>query len=459
MADDKKLSNEELEQKKMLEEALDLDAKVNSSEDTSKEEQDKEVPPEQKPEGSEEFNIDLNKLSKKTVNFFKQASKQILKKEEENKELQKKGIYKAYNQGSYIHQFFSSRQNLSLTCSVLALALAAISFVSNSSGPDASKFVDSANVDITSTEFDEHLAKMLTPEDVEKIFNSKFSTSVAQIVTPQIDSKIDAALKDFKKDLAKEDLTVNAEGKQRFNIKDWNTFKEKVKQAQFEVTIDSAKAEIDRLTKFKKENLTKMVPDNRKIYGDPKARFLIQEFSDVECPYCQRFFDVPKEVVDVSQGNVALEFIHSPLSFHDPIASFEAKMANCVFNQKGNPEFWKALNWLFKKSRGNAQGVPNEVFETYVGAFGLDYDKYLQCINDPKEDEKVKKDVAYAQASGVQGTPAILITDTQTGVKKLLGGAQPKENIMKAIDELNNKSDKPAEGPAKSQETAPSEQQ
>ena len=348
---------------------------------------------------------------------------------------------------------------MSLTCSVLALALAAISFVSNSSGPDVSKFVDSANVDITSTEFDEHLAKMLTPEDVEKIFNSKFSTSVAQIVTPQIDSKIDAALKDFKKDLAKEDLTVNAEGKQRFNIKDWNTFKEKVKQAQFEVTIDSAKAEIDRLTKFKKENLTKMVPDNRKIYGDPKARFLIQEFSDVECPYCQRFFDVPKEVVDVSQGNVALEFIHSPLSFHDPIASFEAKMANCVFNQKGNPEFWKALNWLFKKSRGNAQGVPNEVFETYVGAFGLDYDKYLQCINDPKEDEKVKKDVAYAQASGVQGTPAILITDTQTGAKKLLGGAQPKENIMKAIDELNNKSDKPAEGPAKSQETAPSEQQ
>ena len=63
MADDKKLSNEELEQKKMLEEALDLDAKVNSSEDTSKEEQDKEVPPEQKPEGSEEFNIDLSKLS------------------------------------------------------------------------------------------------------------------------------------------------------------------------------------------------------------------------------------------------------------------------------------------------------------------------------------------------------------------------------------------------------------
>ena len=70
--------------------------------------------------------------------------------------------------------------------------------------------------------------------------------------------------------------------------------------------------------------------DGKWIYGNAKARVTIVEFSDFECPFCKKFHSTPKELVDASNGNINWQWMHMPLSFHEPAASSEAEAAECI---------------------------------------------------------------------------------------------------------------------------------
>ncbi|WP_245228378.1 DsbA family protein [Vibrio mytili] len=101
------------------------------------------------------------------------------------------------------------------------------------------------------------------------------------------------------------------------------------------------KREQDIQAKYAKyESAPEQVPDDKRIYGNLNARFTLVEFSDLECPFCKKFHDTPKEVVDASNGNINWQWKHLPLSFHNPAAEKEALAAECVAEQKGNRGFW-----------------------------------------------------------------------------------------------------------------------
>src|SRR3546814_8358742 len=41
----------------------------------------------------------------------------------------------------------------------------------------------------------------------------------------------------------------------------------------------------------------------RNIYGKADAEFTLVEFSDLECPFCKRFHDTPKSLVEQAGGD------------------------------------------------------------------------------------------------------------------------------------------------------------
>lgn len=82
-------------------------------------------------------------------------------------------------------------------------------------------------------------------------------------------------------------------------------------------------------------------------YGSKSARFTLQMFSDVECPFCRKmYFDV-KKVVDHSQGIINWEYKHFPLSMHNP-AAIEAKALECIASEQGVTKAWVALDQFIK---------------------------------------------------------------------------------------------------------------
>lgn len=172
-------------------------------------------------------------------------------------------------------------------------------------------------------------------------------------------------------------------------------------------------------------------PKGRKIYGNMNARFTLVEFSDIECPYCKRFHPTPKKIVDASGGEVNWEWKHLPLAFHNPGAQVGAHATECVAEQKGNIGFWAFLDDLFAATRGNGQGAPNLV-ELATG-IGADADKFTECMQSGRYQEKVNADLQEAQSRGINGTPATFIVDNQTGNVQLLSGAQPEAAFLSVI--------------------------
>ncbi|MFM5362265.1 DsbA family protein [Aeromonas veronii] len=176
------------------------------------------------------------------------------------------------------------------------------------------------------------------------------------------------------------------------------------------------------------------VGDGKHIYGDLNARFTLVEFSDIECPYCKRFHDTPKQLVDASKGNVNWQWKHMPLDFHNPAALKEAVAAECISEQKGNRGFWVFINDMFEQTQGNGAGV-KDLAEVVTGV-GADLRVFRECLATGKMDEKVQENIQQAKSLGINGTPATFVVDNKTGKSQLLGGAQPPEAIMAVMRKM-----------------------
>lgn len=149
--------------------------------------------------------------------------------------------------------------------------------------------------------------------------------------------------------------------------------------------------------------------------GDPNAPIVVVEFSDFECPFCQRFFnDAYKGLMDyVERGEVLFVYRHLPLSFH-PNAMNAAIAAECA-REQDEEKFWEYHDTLF----ANMQAMSVTDLKKYAADLGLDTEQFNSCLDSQKYKSQVEADAQYAQSKGLSGTPSFLIN----GVP--LVGAQP----------------------------------
>jgi thiol-disulfide isomerase/thioredoxin len=108
---------------------------------------------------------------------------------------------------------------------------------------------------------------------------------------------------------------------------------------------------------FEFELAQQSTPDHRLIYGNPEARITLQEFGDIECPFCRKMHDDLKQVVDNAENTVNWEFKHFPLESHNPAAALQAKVIECVKDSYGNKVAWAALDRSFSRLPETVRGL------------------------------------------------------------------------------------------------------
>ena len=182
--------------------------------------------------------------------------------------------------------------------------------------------------------------------------------------------------------------------------------------------------------------------DDDPILGSKDAPVTLIEFSDYECPFCKRHFDqvysqLKKDYLDT--GKVKLVFRDYPLPFHDPMATFEAKAANCAKDQGGDSAYFKFHDAIFTKTTSNGNGLTKDQVYQMAVDLGLNQANLKICADSDKFDAEVKKDISDGSAAGVSGTPSFFVgksdlSGTITG--KLIVGAQPYSAFQSAIDAL-----------------------
>lgn len=170
------------------------------------------------------------------------------------------------------------------------------------------------------------------------------------------------------------------------------------------------------------------------ISGNERARVVLIEYSDFECPFCARFVreslpEIKKTFVDT--GRLLLAFRNLPLPIHRH-AEKAAKMAVCASRQG---RFWDIHDALFARQEDLSEPVMEQIAKT----LDLDIAALNSCRGGPAS-EQLRKEVAEAEALGISSTPAFFLGtiggDRRVKVKTAIAGARPIEEFVRAIEAL-----------------------
>jgi protein-disulfide isomerase len=154
----------------------------------------------------------------------------------------------------------------------------------------------------------------------------------------------------------------------------------------------------------------------------------IIEFSDFQCPYCQKFYneaykEIKAKYIDTKE--VKLTFRHLPLPFHVN-AQKAAEASECANKQD---KFFEYHDILFEKGQSDGTGLAVADLKQYARDLGLNATKFNSCLDSGETTEIVKKDLEDGQKAGVSGTPTFFVNG-----KKIIG-AQPFSVFSAAIEE------------------------
>jgi protein-disulfide isomerase len=136
--------------------------------------------------------------------------------------------------------------------------------------------------------------------------------------------------------------------------------------------------------------------------GPEDAPVTIVEFSDFQCPYCQRAGPVVKAIAERYPDEVRVVYRHLPLDQIHSRARPAARAAVCA-DEQGH--FWSYHDQLFASPGALAE----EDLIRYASDLGADAEAFADCLASQRSAGKVARDVAEAQALGITGTPAFII--------------------------------------------------
>jgi protein-disulfide isomerase len=143
-------------------------------------------------------------------------------------------------------------------------------------------------------------------------------------------------------------------------------------------------------------------------------------FSDYQCPYCERGYQVEKQIRSQYGNDVTIYFKNFPLASIHPFAQKAAEAAECAGEQG---KFWEYHDYLFE----HQSNLTINDLTSYADKLGITRPRFDICLTSGDMTTKVNNDEKEGIALGVQGTPTYYIGDAQ------IVGAQPFSAFEKEI--------------------------
>ncbi|HEX6576379.1 MAG TPA: thioredoxin domain-containing protein [Gemmatimonadaceae bacterium] len=156
--------------------------------------------------------------------------------------------------------------------------------------------------------------------------------------------------------------------------------------------------------------------------GNANAPVTLVEFSDFQCPFCQRFSTTLHDIARAYGDSVRIVYRQFPIESIHPFALRAAEASLCA-NEQG--KFWELHDAMFQDQSRLA--VPDLVAK--ASRLGLDTQRFQSCIDSRKYAQQVQKDLSEGARLGVTGTPALFVNGLE-----LRGGAVPLPVVRAAID-------------------------
>jgi protein-disulfide isomerase len=156
--------------------------------------------------------------------------------------------------------------------------------------------------------------------------------------------------------------------------------------------------------------------------GSKDAPMTIVEFTDFQCPYCQRFHvntfaELKRDYIDT--GKVRFVSRDLPLDFH-PNAMQAAEAGRCAGEQG---QFWAMRD----RMNANPDKLDMGSLVSWAQDLKMNVNGFRACVEGQKYKNAIQSDIQMAQKIGANGTPSFVVgKSTPDGVDgELVVGAMP----------------------------------
>jgi len=179
--------------------------------------------------------------------------------------------------------------------------------------------------------------------------------------------------------------------------------------------------------------ITKLIDGGSPIMGNENAPITILEWGDYQCTFCYKFHQDTLDIINedfIKTGKVKLVFKDFPLNGPDSLLAAEA--AYCAQDQE---KYWQYHDELYKNWGGERTGwVTRDSLEKFGTTVNLDLNKFNNCLDEQKYQEKVISLHEFGKEIGIDATPSFLVFNDEKIIK--IRGNQPLEVFLKTFDEL-----------------------
>ena len=166
--------------------------------------------------------------------------------------------------------------------------------------------------------------------------------------------------------------------------------------------------------------------------GPADAPVVIIEYTDYQCPYCERAQPTLNAVLERYGDSVVHVFKNLPLPLHQQ-AALAAEAGLCAADQG---KFWELHDWLF----ANKSNISHDTLIAQAEVIPLDIQVFTECLGTRVHKDEVAADAKEAGSFGIRGTPGFVING------RILTGAQPLDQFIAVIDDELKRAGKPIPG-------------
>lgn len=176
--------------------------------------------------------------------------------------------------------------------------------------------------------------------------------------------------------------------------------------------------------------------------GSEAAPVIMVEFSDYQCQFCRRFWEVNFKALKeeyIDSGKVQFVYRDFPLDFHN--AALDSALAVACAEDQGMG--WQMHDKIFAVQSNVSTGLvfyAKSDLRQWGGEVGLDMKEYDECIASGKYGRYVNESRGEAVAAGFNATPSFVIGLRNRSNYVTLTGALPYGTFRATIDQLLNKS-------------------
>jgi protein-disulfide isomerase len=160
--------------------------------------------------------------------------------------------------------------------------------------------------------------------------------------------------------------------------------------------------------------------------GPAKAPVTIVEFSDMQCPHCQKAAPVIEQLL-ASEPDAHFIFQNFPLPAHD-WAEKAAGYVDCV-GRASNDAVWKFIQKTFDDQSNITESNLDEKLKAIATASGVNGDEMAACAIKSDTKARVEASIALGKSVEVTGTPTLFING-----RNVPGGAPL--DLLKKITEF-----------------------